>query len=65
MLNEPAYKPDMSMNDELRNKLFKSDGYIGFDLVSLILQMGRDHGVPPYTVWREYCGFSKVSYGSE
>ncbi|MCP9262356.1 hypothetical protein DINM_005627 [Dirofilaria immitis] len=27
---------------------------------TLILQIGRDHGIPPYIVWREYCGGSKI-----
>ncbi|VDP15878.1 unnamed protein product [Onchocerca flexuosa] len=48
------------MNDELRNKLFKGEGNLGYDLAALILQIGRDHGIPPYIVWREYCGGSKI-----
>jgi hypothetical protein len=27
----------------------------------MLLQTGRDHGIPSYVVWREHCGGSSVS----
>uniref|UniRef100_A0A0R3S4L5 Peroxidase-like n=1 Tax=Elaeophora elaphi TaxID=1147741 RepID=A0A0R3S4L5_9BILA len=56
MLREPIDGPVVYMNDEFRNKLFNGKENLGYDLATLILQIGRDHGIPPYTIWREYCG---------
>ncbi|XP_043601222.1 uncharacterized protein LOC122575829 isoform X2 [Bombus pyrosoma] len=37
----------------------------GLDLVSLNIQRGRDHGLPGYTKWREYCGLGKLKSFSD
>lgn len=48
------------MTTEFKDKLFRNNANYGLDLASLILQTGRDHGIPGYTVWREKCGGSPV-----
>ncbi len=44
----PMEKADTKVVDGLRNFLFGPPGQGGLDLVSLNIQRGRDHGLPPY-----------------
>lgn len=30
------------------------------DIAAQIIQQGRDHGIPSYTKWREFCNLTKV-----
>uniref|UniRef100_A0A1B6C2W3 Chorion peroxidase n=1 Tax=Clastoptera arizonana TaxID=38151 RepID=A0A1B6C2W3_9HEMI len=67
-LYSPGYL-DMALrgaiNTKVTQRLFESSvekpaaPKYGLDLVSLNVQRGRDHGLPSYPEWREFCGLSK------
>ncbi|VIO94957.1 Uncharacterized protein BM_BM8113 [Brugia malayi] len=60
VLREPINESLTYTNDKFYNNFFKRNKNLASEFIALILQMGRDHGIPPYTVWREYCNGSKI-----
>jgi hypothetical protein len=53
---QPAQEVDAYVVDDVRNFLFGGPGMGGFDLVSLNIQRGRDHGLPSYNDARRALG---------
>ncbi|XP_004436492.1 PREDICTED: thyroid peroxidase [Ceratotherium simum simum] len=51
---------DQLMNEELTERLFVLGNSGTLDLASLNLQRGRDHGLPGYNEWREFCGLPRL-----
>ena len=52
---------DTRLIDDVRNFLFGPPGAGGFDLGSLNIQRGRDHGLPSYNEAREAYGLERVT----
>ena len=57
---------DTSINKSVLDFLFCGDnckipGGFGQDLVARNIQRGRDHGLQPYTQYREFCGLEALS----
>lgn len=46
LIRSPAQEPSMHMNVKLRTE---------WDTASLLIHMGRDHGLAGYPKWFEYC----------
>lgn len=61
LINTQAQSYDPFISGEVGNHLFEQpqDGY-GLDLPALNLARGREHGVPGYNVWREWCGLPRA-----
>lgn len=51
---------DTKIVDGVRNFLFGGPGIGGFDLASLNIQRGRDHGIPSYNDVREELGLERM-----
>ena len=63
LLNDASYQVDLGIISELQNKfpLFGNNNVSFRDLASLNIQRGRDHGIPSYLKYREFCGLPPVS----
>ena len=58
LVHQQAQEIDTQVVDDVRNFLFGPPGAGGFDLASLNIQRGRDHGLPAYSQLREDYGLA-------
>lgn len=65
LASQKAQEIDAYVVDDIRNFLFGPPGSGGFDLASLNIQRGRDHGIPHYNALRGMAGLTPVSDFSE
>ena len=61
LAGQRAQAIDSFVVDDIRNFLFGPPGSGGFDLASLNIQRGRDHGLPHYNALREMAGLTPVT----
>lgn len=70
MSREPKSRGDRFIVDGIRNRLFENfeggpppPGETGsLDLGALNVQRGRDHGIPSYNAYREFCGLPRANF---
>ncbi|XP_032796761.2 peroxidase [Daphnia magna] len=57
---QPPEVIDGLYTDEVADNLFIGQKKSGGDLVAIAIQRGREHGIPSYNEFREFCGMPKV-----
>lgn len=65
LATQPAQELDNLIVDEVRNFLFGAPGAGGFDLASLNIQRGRDHGIASYNEVRRDLGLKTANRFSD
>ncbi|RWS24268.1 chorion peroxidase-like protein, partial [Leptotrombidium deliense] len=59
LLSQNANNPDLIVTSDMTNSV-TAEAREGFDLVAILLQKGRDHGIPGYTIWRRLCKLTPI-----
>ena len=52
-ITQPARAVDEFLNSVLTTQLFETEEGLGMDLATLNIQRSRDHGLPPYPIWKK------------
>ncbi|XP_037080364.1 peroxidase-like isoform X2 [Pollicipes pollicipes] len=61
LMNQVAQAMDDAVSQEVTNHLFQMPEHrFGMDLAAINMQRGREHGIPGYNDYREYCGLPRV-----
>lgn len=59
---ENGIKPDGLFGDGVRNDLFLDKiKNVSFDLPAINIHRGRDHGIPAYNKWRQWCRLPEIT----
>ncbi|XP_059487278.1 peroxidase-like [Neocloeon triangulifer] len=61
MATQNAQKVDLIHTEEVTSGLFAGNLGLGADALSLVVQRGRDHGLPGYNDFRAACGLPRMS----
>ncbi|XP_063908765.1 peroxidase-like isoform X2 [Zophobas morio] len=59
LATQPSRKLNLRFAEDISTHLY-SNGAYGYDLFSLDIQRGRDHGLPPYNSYRTLCGLPEA-----
>ncbi|XP_043221508.1 peroxidase-like isoform X1 [Amphibalanus amphitrite] len=61
LMNQAAQAMDDAVSQEVTNHLFQMPEHrFGMDLAAINMQRGREHGIPGYNDYREYCGLPRI-----
>ncbi|RZF46188.1 hypothetical protein LSTR_LSTR011542 [Laodelphax striatellus] len=60
LATQSSQSMDLQFSEAITNFLYRENQSYGLDRLSLDIQRGRDHGLPGYNVFREFCGLPKV-----
>lgn len=64
LIADPSEQCDRFMAPDLRDHLFETADFNGFDLAALNIQRGRDHGLPSYNAYRKKFGLNEAIHWS-